>query len=70
VVEPTSLPEEFQVTATTDDGAIMGIRHKKFPLEGVQFHPEAVLTQYGHELLANFTQQCHNYSKELSYENN
>lgn len=54
VIERSSLPECLQITATTDDGEIMGVRHKKFPIEGVQFHPESILSEYGHELLQNF----------------
>lgn len=58
VVDPSSLSQEFIVTATTEDGVIMGIKHKTLLLEGVQFHPEAVLTEYGHELLSNFVELC------------
>lgn len=53
-VEQSSLPEVFEVTAWTQDGEIMGMRHKSFQMEGVQFHPEAILTEYGHALLQNF----------------
>jgi len=56
VVETNSCPPEFMVTATTDDGIIMGIRHRKFVVEGVQFHPESIMTETGHALLANFLQ--------------
>lgn len=59
VIDPKTLSSDFIITATTDDGVIMGIKHKTLLLEGVQFHPEAVLTQYGHELLANFAASCH-----------
>ena len=48
---------QFSYTAETDDGIIMGFRHKKFPIEGVQFHPESVLTKSGKELLKNFLSQ-------------
>jgi para-aminobenzoate synthetase len=48
-----SIPDELMITAETDDGEIMGIRHRELPIEGVQFHPEAILTENGHELLAN-----------------
>jgi len=54
VLEKETLPDELMVTAWTDDGEVMGVRHKQAPVEGVQFHPESILTQYGHELLENF----------------
>lgn len=54
VVERESLPSSFEVTATTGDGMIMGMRHREFDVEGVQFHPESVLTQHGHDLVRNF----------------
>jgi para-aminobenzoate synthetase component 2 len=57
-VEPSSLPAELEVTARTDSGVIMGVRHRDKPVEGVQFHPESVLTQGGHLLLANWLAQC------------
>ena len=57
VIERASLPDALEVTAWTDDGEIMGVRHKTLPVEGVQFHPESILTQHGHELLANFLKQ-------------
>ena len=60
VVDNESLPEELEITAVTKDGEIMGIRHKELPIEGVQFHPEAILTEQGIELLNNFL----NISKE------
>jgi len=47
-------PPELEVTARSEDGEIMGIKHKTLPIEGVQFHPESILTEHGHELLANF----------------
>ncbi len=52
VKEP--LPDELQVTAFTKEGEVMGVRHKEFPLEGVQFHPESILTKHGKDLLKNF----------------
>lgn len=54
VLERESLPTCFDVTAWTEDGEIMGIRHKRFAIEGVQFHPESILTEHGHDLLKNF----------------
>jgi anthranilate synthase/aminodeoxychorismate synthase-like glutamine amidotransferase len=54
VVESAGLPAELEVTAWTDDGTVMGLRHRQYPLAGVQFHPEAILTEHGHQLLANF----------------
>jgi anthranilate synthase/aminodeoxychorismate synthase-like glutamine amidotransferase len=54
IVERKSLPHELTITAETSDGIIMGVRHRKHKLEGVQFHPESVLTESGKQLLANF----------------
>jgi len=53
-IEPSSLPDELEVTARSDDGEIMGVRHRDFAVEGVQFHPEAFLTEHGKAMLANF----------------
>jgi anthranilate synthase component II len=57
VVDPDSLPKELMVTATSTDGVIMGLRHRELPVEGVQFHPESVLTVSGPDLLGNFLAQ-------------
>ena len=57
VVDESTLPDCFVVTARADDGQIMGIAHREDPVVGVQFHPESILTQYGHKLLHNFLQQ-------------
>ena len=54
VVEPASVPDELEVTATTADGTVMGLRHRTLSIEGVQFHPESILTPSGPTLLDNF----------------
>ena len=64
IVRGESLPEEYQVDAVSKDGAVMGISHKILPLYGVQFHPEAVLTEYGHELLENFCKIAERFQQE------
>jgi anthranilate synthase/aminodeoxychorismate synthase-like glutamine amidotransferase len=48
------LPEDLDVTAWTDAGIIMGVRHKRYPVEGIQFHPESIMTSAGHDILRNF----------------
>lgn len=53
-IERASLPDCLEVTAWTDDGEIMGVRHKQFDIQGVQFHPESILSEHGHALLKNF----------------
>jgi len=57
-VLPDTIPAEFEVTAKTDTGIVMGIRHRELPVEGVQFHPESVLTEGGHRMLANWLAVC------------
>ena len=57
VIDRESLPDCFDVTAWTDDNEIMGIKHKELAIEGVQFHPESILSEYGHDLLKNFLDQ-------------
>ena len=54
IVKEDSIPTDYNVDAVSEDGAVMGLSHKILPLYGVQFHPEAVLTEYGHELLENY----------------
>jgi anthranilate synthase component 2 len=57
VIDRESLPDCFDVTAWTDDNEIMGIKHKELAIEGVQFHPESILSEHGHDLLKNFLDQ-------------
>ncbi|WP_395295142.1 aminodeoxychorismate/anthranilate synthase component II [Kitasatospora hibisci] len=57
-VEPATVPEELVVTARTESGVIMGLRHRELLVEGVQFHPESVLTEGGHRMLANWLAEC------------
>ncbi|MFI1107533.1 MULTISPECIES: aminodeoxychorismate/anthranilate synthase component II [Streptomyces] len=56
--EPRTVPAELEVTARTEDGIIMGLRHREHAVEGVQFHPESVLTEHGHRMLANWLAEC------------
>jgi anthranilate synthase component 2 len=56
-IERSSCPQSLEITAWTDDGEIMGVRHRSLPVEGVQFHPESILTEHGHALLSNFLTQ-------------
>jgi para-aminobenzoate synthetase component 2 len=56
--EPATLPDVLEVTARTEDGIIMGLRHREHLVEGVQFHPESVLTEWGHRMLANWLTDC------------
>jgi anthranilate synthase/phosphoribosyltransferase len=65
MVERETLPDCLEVTAWTDDGAIMGLRHRQFPVEGVQFHPESFMTQNGKELLKNFIKKRHKTIKDM-----
>lgn len=54
MVDPKSFPDELEITAKTDDGLIMGLKHKQFEIYGLQFHPESILTSFGHKLIENF----------------
>jgi len=54
IVEPDTIPDDLEVTAWTDRGEVMGLRHTTLPIEGVQFHPESFLTEHGHELIRNW----------------
>jgi anthranilate synthase component 2 len=56
-IERESLPADLLVTATAEDGEIMGVRHRGVPLEGVQFHPESILSEHGHAMLKNFLER-------------
>ncbi|MBN4047934.1 aminodeoxychorismate/anthranilate synthase component II [Oceanicaulis sp. AH-315-P02] len=57
-VDPTSVPDCLEVNAWTDDGEIMGLMHRSLPIHGVQFHPESIASEYGHDLLQNFLNLC------------
>ena len=57
-VEKDSVPDVLEVTGATESGIVMGLRHKTLPIEGVQFHPESVLTEHGHAMLANWLTEC------------
>ncbi|MEX2618147.1 MAG: aminodeoxychorismate/anthranilate synthase component II [Alphaproteobacteria bacterium] len=61
VVERESLPECLEITAEADDGVIMGVAHRELPLYGVQFHPESIASQHGHQLLGNFLDMTRQY---------
>lgn len=64
VIERGTLPECLEITAWTEDGEIMGVRHKEYAVEGVQFHPEALLTEYGHDMLNNFLIEFQNFKPQ------
>ncbi|NQT25946.1 aminodeoxychorismate/anthranilate synthase component II [candidate division KSB1 bacterium] len=68
IIERESLPECFEVSAWTEEGLIMGVRHKEYPIEGVQFHPESILTESGMSLLKNFLELRLVGRTETSYE--
>ena len=57
-VERDTVPPEIEITSSTDSGIVMSMRHRKFPIQGVQFHPESVLTEHGHQMLAHWLTQC------------
>lgn len=64
VIERGTLPECLEITAWTEDGEIMGVRHKEYAVEGVQFHPEALLTEYGYDMLNNFLIEFQNFKPQ------
>ena len=64
-VDAGTLPPEFTVSALADDGVVMGIRHRTLPIEGVQFHPESVLTPDGPRILARFLRRCEEGEPEI-----
>jgi len=64
IIEKEKLPEVLEITAETSDEVIMGIKHNKLPIYGVQFHPEAELTEEGHKILENFIVECKAHSKK------
>ena len=64
IVNPDSLPEFLEVTSRTDDGIVMGVRHKDLPVEGVQFHPESIMTKVGHDLLQNYLNQVERWAED------
>ena len=64
-IERASLPACLEVTSWTDDGEIMGVRHRQFDIEGVQFHPESILSEHGHALLKNFLERSEEHTSEL-----
>ena len=57
VIDKNTLPDCLEITATSEDGEIQGVRHKTLAVEGVQFHPESILTEHGHAMLKNFLDQ-------------
>jgi para-aminobenzoate synthetase component 2 len=57
-LEKSTLPKELEITSETESGVVMSVRHKSLPIEGVQFHPESVLTEHGHKMLANWLTEC------------
>ena len=64
VIAPETVPADLDVTATTEDGTIMGVMHKRFPVHGVQFHPESIASEQGHALLQNFLDIARDFALE------
>jgi para-aminobenzoate synthetase component 2 len=67
IVDKETLPKCFDITCETQDGVIMGIRHKKHLVEGVQFHPEAELTECGHDMLKNFLEEAKEFNRNADF---
>ncbi|MCX2564217.1 anthranilate synthase component II [Acetobacter thailandicus] len=63
---PDSIPDELEVTAWTEDNVIMGVRHRHFPVSGVQFHPESIASECGHQILRNFMTQARAWARQTS----
>ena len=63
-LEPSSIPGSLDITAWTEDGVIMGVCHKQYPISGVQFHPESIASDYGHDLLRNFLQEARTWNEK------
>jgi len=68
VIEESSVPDILEISARTDDGEIMGIRHRSLPIEGVQFHPESIMTGEGKALLGNFLARCRRRNQDRQHE--
>ncbi|MFT8540733.1 anthranilate synthase component II [Acetobacter sp.] len=64
-LEPSSIPDDLEVTAWTADGVVMGVRHKQYPISGVQFHPESIASEHGHDLLRNFLTHARAWTASL-----
>ncbi len=69
MVNPDTLPDFVEVTSKTEDGIVMGVRHKTLPVEGVQFHPESIMTKVGHDLLRNYLRMVEEWNEEKGDEN-
>jgi anthranilate synthase/aminodeoxychorismate synthase-like glutamine amidotransferase len=64
VLQRSSLPKELELSAESEDGEVMGVRHRHFPIEGIQFHPESVLTEHGKRILANFLEEVERWQRQ------